>query len=372
MNKVSFVNKTLGIINNRNVDVSHLMWNAHRLGIHVNIFTNQNRQDLSGADKVIVGSLNDKDKLKGFANSCQWVIYVSTEGINSALINYLKQFTEVPQGSDDLDLIDDQSILHVFLDSLKVKALPYITVFSKADVVRALNDIQLPAIIRPVQKSNRQPRRLMITNSDQLNRLDGLFNGDSYLLESLPAGASYFDMTVFSTGTGLQGTLPVLENHYRNSRLDYANVNPKVDSETVNRFHKDAQIIMSKLDYTGALSMSFIVTQDHQVYVDDLNLPLNLENNVFNHTSDNVSQNILRTILKLKPTLVNPLRKAWLIKTVNPDNVEQIQRLWIDNQSVFIDFGSLNSNGRGYALVSAESLDTAEKILNESKPKSLD
>ncbi|URL60718.1 ATP-grasp domain-containing protein [Acetilactobacillus jinshanensis] len=365
MSKLSLLKTTIGIIGNQNANVARLIYEAHRLGIKIGIYTDKNDPAVRSADFKIIGKLNDKAHLKEFANECQTVVYVDGSGISAGLINYLRQFTNVPQGSKVLDLINDRAILRVLLDSFNIKSLPYKTVFNLDDVKQSLSDSHDPLYIQPVQTSYVHQNGVLVTDPSQLGHLSHMFNGETYLLEALPKRSRYFKLTLIKSNSGVT-LLPVIEEHYQGPQLKMADLSPKVSSEVSDQFTKITDNLTSHLDYQGCLTLSLILTPDGQVYVDNVELPFELVNNIYNLTPDNLYKTFLHSVFGL-PVQSKSLHQVWLLSVIDQHNLSQAQKLLSNNSSVNFDLNSLINHHKGYALMHADTLDNVKKQFKADK-----
>lgn len=107
---------------------------AKKLGLKVIVYaTNEGSPTLNEADVKMVGTYNDKTKLQDFAERSDVVTYES-ESISSDLIRYLSRFTNIPQGFDTLEIVQDRLLERAMLEDLNINIAPYATIVSLDDI----------------------------------------------------------------------------------------------------------------------------------------------------------------------------------------------------------------------------------------------
>ncbi|MDN3537079.1 hypothetical protein QPX96_04665 [Limosilactobacillus fermentum] len=143
--------KTLGIIGLTQKDWP-LLVAAKKLGLNVGAYVDHSQPQLTKlADFTIVGNYRDRDKLTEFGQNSDLVIYASSL-IAPVAINYLTNFTQVPQGVAALEIVQDRLMERAFLDEINVNVSPYVTVISLDDVYQSIDSIGYPAVLKPIQR----------------------------------------------------------------------------------------------------------------------------------------------------------------------------------------------------------------------------
>ena len=186
--------KTLGIIGLTQKDWP-LLVAAKKLGLNVGAYVDHSQPQLTKlADFTIVGNYRDRDKLTEFGQNSDLVIYASSL-IAPVAINYLTNFTQVPQGVAALEIVQDRLMERAFLDEINVNVSPYVTVISLDDVYQSIDSIGYPAVLKPIQRGLGE-QSLRINHQSDIAYGDDYIQGGAYLLESWIDHNTEYSLTV--------------------------------------------------------------------------------------------------------------------------------------------------------------------------------
>src|SRR5699024_12671613 len=116
--------------------------------------SNAESPTLREADMAIVGRGNDQLQLQKFAERCDLVIYES-EQVSSESIKFIQRFTNVPQGSEALELMQDRLLERTFFEQINVNIAPYSTIVSLDDIYQAISSIGFPCVLKPRSEERR-------------------------------------------------------------------------------------------------------------------------------------------------------------------------------------------------------------------------
>ncbi|WP_252902417.1 hypothetical protein [Paucilactobacillus hokkaidonensis] len=112
-NHILYPGKTLGIIGNGFI-ATRLTQDAQRSGFKVGVYGSQaSDAAMKQADFETVGALSDRAKLKEFSQECDAVTYVGAN-VDAQVIEYISQYTWVPQGKETLEVIQDRLLERAF------------------------------------------------------------------------------------------------------------------------------------------------------------------------------------------------------------------------------------------------------------------
>ena len=157
---------------------------AHELGLKVHAYVNQPHPELTAqADYTIVGNYRDKDKLTEFGEACDAVVYV-TAAIDAIVFKYLSQYTQVIQGVEPLEILQDRLMQRAFLDQVNVNIAPYVTVISLDDVYQAIDSIGYPAVLKPIQRGVGDESMIIRRQSD-IARAANFMQAGTYMAEAM-------------------------------------------------------------------------------------------------------------------------------------------------------------------------------------------
>ena len=284
---VLYPGSTLGIMGcDRNG--KRLIAAAKNAGLNVGVYLDQPAPGITKmADFTTIGNYRDKDKLAEFGNNCDAVLY-ETAAIDSIVFRYLTRFTNIPQGIEPLEIMQDRVMEHAFLDQINVNVAPYVTVISLDDIYDSIDSIGYPAVLRPIQRGV-GGQSLMINKESDIARASDLIQGGTYLLESWIEHAAEYTIMVAVDGDGSH-QFPLLEDQFNDQReLIAAKAPATVPDDMYEEMKRIADDISQQLNYRGLLSINFYVTSTGNLYIKDMEPGISTMGNVYAE-SCNVTQ----------------------------------------------------------------------------------
>ncbi|MCF7523924.1 hypothetical protein L3X07_14160 [Levilactobacillus brevis] len=70
-----------------------------------------------------LGQIRTATSRKDFAESCAAIVYDS-EQVNTSTVKFLAQYTQIPQGTDMLEMMQDRLLERAFFEQLNVNIAP--------------------------------------------------------------------------------------------------------------------------------------------------------------------------------------------------------------------------------------------------------
>lgn len=286
-NNVLYQGATLGIMGmDRNG--KKLIMEAKDAGLNVGVYLDHAEPDNTKmADFTIIGNYRDKEKLTEFGENCDAVIY-ETSAIDSIVIKYLSKYTNIPQGLDPLEIMQDRLMERAFLDQINVNVAPYVTVINLDDIYQSIDSIGYPAVLRPIQRGLGE-RALIIRKESDIARAADFIQAGTYLLESWIDHAAEYAITMAVDDQG-NHLYPVSEVEYNENRELIAVKSPSIVPDAIKaEMERVANSIGNQLGYKGIITVNFYVTSTDNIYIKDLEPGVSTAGNVFS-VSTNVSQ----------------------------------------------------------------------------------
>ncbi|WP_407567464.1 ATP-grasp domain-containing protein [Limosilactobacillus fermentum] len=306
--------KTLGIIGLTQKDWP-LLVAAKKLGLNVGAYVDHSQPQLTKlADFTIVGNYRDRDKLTEFGQNSDLVIYASSL-IAPVAINYLTNFTQVPQGVAALEIVQDRLMERAFLDEINVNVSPYVTVISLDDVYQSIDSIGYPAVLKPIQRGLGE-QSLRINHQSDIAYGDDYIQGGAYLLESWIDHNTEYSLTVATDGETVVA-YPLVEEFFNEDReLIEATTPTEVPDAMRDEMVRIATEIAKKLGYRGVITVRFYATAAGALYVNSFDLEPTISGNIFDEVAGvNQYEQMLRVIggmaihkfHQLQPAVLVPL-----------------------------------------------------------------
>lgn len=135
------------------------------------------------ADLGIVGSLSNESKVQSFAERCDLVTYESDK-VSPDAVAVVKQYTQVPQGSEALEIAQDRLLERAFLEQMNVNIAPYATIVSLDDIYQAIGSIGYPCVLKPIQKGFGRKRQQVINKQSDIAKCADIIDLGTYVLEA--------------------------------------------------------------------------------------------------------------------------------------------------------------------------------------------
>lgn len=304
--------KTLGIIGLTQKDWP-LLVAAKKLGLNVGAYVDHSQPQLTKlADFTIVGNYRDRDKLTEFGQNSDLVIYASSL-IAPVAINYLTNFTQVPQGVAALEIVQDRLMERAFLDEINVNVSPYVTVISLDDVYQSIDSIGYPAVLKPIQRGLGE-QSLRINHQSDIAYGDDYIQGGAYLLESWIDHNTEYSLTVATDGETVVA-YPLVEEFFNEDReLIEATTPTEVPDAMHDEMVRIATEIAKKLGYRGVITVRFYATAAGALYVNSFDLEPTISGNIFDEVAGvNQYEQMLRVIGGMAIHELHQLQPAVLV-----------------------------------------------------------
>lgn len=265
-NTVLYPGDTIGVIGN-SANAAMLVTTARKMGLRVGAYgADETSEALQLADFKAVGTSKDRDKLQHFAESCAAIVYDS-DRVNTDVVRFLSQFTQIPQGTDMLEMMQDRLLERAFFEQLNVNIAPYATIINLDDVYQSVNSIGYPCVLKPIQKEWSHGRELVIKTQTDIAKAAGLLDWGTYILESQIAYDREFSVIMARDQDGNQKVFPITEVQSVNDRPQKTWVPAQIDDAVASEIHRIADEVAKHVQYVGVFEVSFYLTKSGAIYV---------------------------------------------------------------------------------------------------------
>lgn len=265
-NTVLYPGDTIGVIGN-SANAAMLVTTARKMGLRVGAYgADETSEALQLADFKAVGSNKDRDKLQHFAESCAAIVYDS-EQVNTSTVKFLAQYTQIPQGTDMLEMMQDRLLERAFFEQLNVNIAPYATIINLDDVYQSVNSIGYPCVLKPIQKEWSSGRELVIKTQTDIAKAAGLLDWGTYILESQIAYDREYSILVARDQEGNQQVFPITEVQADGDQVQRTWVPAQLDDAVASEIHRIAGEVAKHVDYVGVFEVAFYLTSSGAIYV---------------------------------------------------------------------------------------------------------
>ena len=355
---------TLGIINNGQ-GARNLALEARSAGFIVGMYTPYHDSNIAElVDFVVEGSFNDAELLRSFIKRCDVVTYTGTV-INDQLMHYLKASKKIPQGTEILDLIHDRSIQHAFLDMIHVKSVPYRTVVGLDDIRRGIDIFGYPAILKPIQTSILNDRQLIIHNHVDISQAAGMLEVGTYVLEPELSQARHFSVLIVKSKDGSLGQFPMVETHYHNNRMTWANACPDLAAPVKQKLETEVKKVATQLHYIGGVEITLVCSKSRHIYVEGVKTPFDLASDLLIYNGLDIYQQALKALMG--STIHSPqVHISGVVGRVNRSNYQDFQKLWLQKAQLSLHIDRSSHFGSAFIMTGMPGI-TMKKLLADLK-----
>lgn len=338
---------------------------AKKLGLKVIVYaTNEGSPTLNEADVKMVGTYNDKTKLQDFAERSDVVTYES-ESISADLIRYLSRFTNIPQGFDTLEIVQDRLLERAMLEDLNINIAPYATIVSLDDIYQAVGSIGYPCVLKPIQKFFGSNKKQIIKRQTDIAKCAEFIDKGTYILESWIPHEKELSVSITRNVDGVISFFPIVETVYRDGKLEKTIVPAGLAKEVITEVRSIVSNIVTNLNYVGLLEVSLYLTKTGSLYVKSVVPTIHQAGYVFEKAANvSVFEQHLRTIIDMPVGRVKLLQPIGMVMIDEP-SIEAVMTQWVlkDNWSyTFFRYPeSMNPKVEGYILVQGDSAEAIKQ-----------
>ena len=219
------------------------------------------------AHEFINAAYSDDLALKRLGEISKVITY-EFENIDAHQLETLSNQFNIPQGSETVALLQDRLTEKQTLQEANVNIVPFIEVKEISDLEEAIDEIGLPFIIKTRFGGYDGKGQLIIREKSELEEARKLVTDTPCVVEkfislnkevSITATRDIYNQTVY---------FPLQENEHRNQILYKTVVPARVDLE--NKAIEEVKKIMTKLHFVGTFTVEFFVTNDQDLFVNEI------------------------------------------------------------------------------------------------------
>lgn len=322
--------QTLGIIG-EGINGPILAQTARRMGFRVAAYSfDKDAEVLHVADLRFVGANDNWDQLRSFAESCDFVTYES-QNISSETLEYIKQYTDLPQGVNTLEISMDRLMERTLFESLNINCLPYTTVVDLTDVVNAAASLGYPVVLKSIPKITGIEKEVVVENEASIGKVADMIDTGTFIIESWLSNVREYSVVAARALDGKISTYPIIENFYEDGKLLKTVTPVKLPDEIEFEMYRITERLGASINYRGLFQLDFYVTATGNLIIKRLVATLSQASAIFDQvTNVSVYEQHIRAIAGLPlsvvtaawPAVLVPfsdvadekLRTQWLIK----------------------------------------------------------
>lgn len=322
--------QTLGIIG-EGINGPMLAQTARQMGFRVAAYSPDSQSELLHlADLRFTGNFTDWQQLRAFAESVDFVTYES-QNVPSETLAFLQQYTNLPQGTEALDITMDRLMERTLLEENNINVLPYASAIDLDDVVTSAVRLGYPVALKPIQKTFDHGRERVVEGPASIGRVADLIDTGTFIVESWLHNIREFSVVAAKGIDGSVQMFPIVENIFVNKQLIETLTPVTLPDEVEFEMQRVTEVLGHVLNYRGAYEVDFYLTETGNLITKRMVATLSRPSAIFNQVTNlSVYEQHIRAIAGLPLALVtasspavlvpfnaiddDTLRTQWLIK----------------------------------------------------------
>lgn len=221
------------------------------------------------ADRHIQADYTDRSALDELADHCD-VVTTEFENVPAESLRYLAKKTAVHPSPESLEIAQNRNLEKQFAARAGLSPVPYCSILSEADIASAIDQIELPAILKSATLGYDGKGQAVINQADELHSAYQSMGGVACVLEKKIDLALEVSAIVARNAEGQSVCYPIIENEHRNGILHMSIVPARVDAVLAEKAKQQAIALADALDYTGILAVEFFVSTDGELLFNEM------------------------------------------------------------------------------------------------------
>jgi 5-(carboxyamino)imidazole ribonucleotide synthase len=221
------------------------------------------------ADEQIVGGYDDLVKIKQLSDISDVITY-EFENIDADALEWLNKNAYVPQGTELLRVTQDRIEEKRHIQEAGVRVAPYAVVIKAEDVAAGIDQLGLPAVLKTARGGYDGKGQLVIRSSEDIAIAETLVSQGPCVLEKWISFEKEISVIITRSTSGETAVFPVAENIHKDNILHGTIVPARISKLAEEKAIEAAKQIASALDLTGTLAVEMFLTQDDEIYINEL------------------------------------------------------------------------------------------------------
>lgn len=349
----------LGIIS-EGINGPMLAQAARQMGFKVTVYSPDEKNELvHTADNYFVGTYQDWNKLKIFAEECDFITYES-QNIQIETLNYLQQYAVMPQGTQALEISMDRLMERALLEENNINVLPHASAIDLNDIVTAATTLGYPIVLKPIQKNINEQLARVIDGPASIGRAAELIDNGTFVVESWLTDKRELSIVAAKGVDGHIEMFPVIENIFKNGKLLESLTPITLPDEIEFEMQRVVNVVGDALNYRGVYQVDFYLTANGNLMVKKIVATLSQESAIFGQVTNlSVYEQHIRAIAGIPVSVVTSSAPAILVPFENLDN-EKLKTQWLIKDNWHFTFyhnaGYLLHSVRGHFVATGAEL----------------
>ncbi|MFC8687231.1 5-(carboxyamino)imidazole ribonucleotide synthase [Brevibacillus porteri] len=223
------------------------------------------------ADRQIVASYDDVEAAMQLA-SVSDVISYEFENVDAQVAEVLESRAYVPQGSRLLRITQNRIREKTAIREIGIPVAPFCVVNSLEDLQNAVHELGLPAVMKTATGGYDGKGQWVLRSEAELTEAFETLSkaGTELIVEQFIPFQMELSVIAARNPAGELAVFPVSENIHQENILHLSIVPARISAEVAARAEEIARTIVEKLDVVGLIAVELFLTEDGQLYVNEL------------------------------------------------------------------------------------------------------
>ncbi|ASJ57062.1 5-(carboxyamino)imidazole ribonucleotide synthase [Brevibacillus formosus] len=223
------------------------------------------------ADRQIVASYDDVEAAMQLA-SVSDVISYEFENVDAQVAEVLESRAYVPQGSRLLRITQNRIREKTAIREIGIPVAPFCVVNSLEDLQNAVHELGLPAVMKTATGGYDGKGQWVLRSEAELAEAYETLSkaGTELIVEQFVPFQMELSVIAARNPAGELAVFPVSENIHQENILHLSIVPARISAEVAARAEEIARTIVEKLDVVGLIAVELFLTEDGQLYVNEL------------------------------------------------------------------------------------------------------
>lgn len=221
------------------------------------------------ADFEITAEYSDLNAIGQLAELSDVITY-EFENIDVEALEYIEKHSYLPQGSELLKLTRNRLTEKTAIQNLGIQVAPFRLVENETEFLEAISIIGLPAVLKTTTGGYDGKGQVVIKSESAFEEALSLIAKQQCILEGWVPFEKELSIIVARNLNGEVNTFPIAENVHINQILHTSSVPANISQSVKTTVDQYAEKIASSFHLVGVLAIELFVTNDEQVFVNEL------------------------------------------------------------------------------------------------------
>ena len=221
------------------------------------------------ANEHLCAPYDDIESLNYLANTCA-AVTTEYENVPASSLEHIMQKTPVRPEPESIQIARDRILEKQTIRNIGLPTTKYHVIERDADLIPAIDEIQLPAILKTATLGYDGKGQINVEKSTDLGSAYEELGRKPCVLEQRINLKCEVSVVLARSDCGHVETYPIGENQHCNGILDITIVPGRVSDAVAVEAGKMARMLAEELNYIGVLAVEFFIDQDDHLMINEM------------------------------------------------------------------------------------------------------